>query len=115
MKDMTIVTYRYRRKAPPNLHGTVSECFCAPGREGTPRRNVGYTARRARDLHAVVILFTFSLGVVVEALSTLLPQPLRVNHALEEDARTVLGVARVCVQGLLDSKTSVQPDTAQAQ
>ena len=49
-----------------------------------------------------------SLLVVVEALSTLLSEPLRVDHALQEDARAVLGIAGISVERLLDSQAGIQ-------
>ena len=49
-----------------------------------------------------------SLLVLIEALAILLPIPLRINHALEQDARPVLGVARALIECLLDRKTCVE-------
>ena len=43
-------------------------------------------------------------------LAALLTQPLRVDHAFEEDAWAVLGVARALVERLLDRQAGVEPD-----
>ena len=48
--------------------------------------------------------------VIVEALAALLAQPLCVNHALQQNARTVLGIACVFEERLLDGEAGVEPD-----
>lgn len=53
-----------------------------------------------------------SVGVLVKAFPTLFPEPLRVDHAFEEDARPVLGVARIRVQRLLNREAGVEADAA---
>ena len=55
----------------------------------------------------VISKIVASFGVVIEALATLLSEPLCVDHSLQQDTRTVLGVARAGVQGLLDGEARI--------
>ena len=52
------------------------------------------------------------LLIVIKALPTLLSEPLCVNHAFQEDARTVLGVARVPMERLLNRQAGIKADAA---
>jgi hypothetical protein len=57
-----------------------------------------------------LIIVSCSLGIVVEALPTLLTQPLRINHALEKDTGTILGVPCPLIERLLNGKAGVETD-----
>ena len=49
-------------------------------------------------------------GIVIETLAVLLPQPLRIDHALKENAGAVLRVACALIERLLDGETGVETD-----
>jgi len=48
--------------------------------------------------------------IVVEALSVLLAEPLSIDHAFEENTRTVFGVAGSFVERLLNGKAGIKTD-----
>lgn len=50
--------------------------------------------------------------VLVETLAGLLPEPARVDHALEQHGWPVLAVARARLQRLLDREHRVKPNAA---